>query len=71
VVKLFGRSLKRPLTKFHGTQIETCPKSRHDPQFSFQQCSAELCSLSLQVFKSVFSKSSWSSTSLLGCCMQH
>jgi hypothetical protein len=65
VVKLFGRSLKRPLTTFHGA------KSRHDTHFIVQQCSAELCRLSLQLSKSIFSKCSWSSTSLLGCCMQH
>jgi hypothetical protein len=71
VVKLFGRSLKRRLTKFRGAQIEILFESRHGPHFSVQQCSADLCSLSLQVFKSIFSKCSRSSTSLLGCCMQH
>jgi enamine deaminase RidA (YjgF/YER057c/UK114 family) len=49
VVKVFGKSMKRPLTKFHGAQIETLFKKQARPtvQFTAMQCSA--CSLLLQV----------------------
>jgi hypothetical protein len=40
VVKLFGRSLKRPLTKFHGAQIETLFKKQAQPT---RQCTAMQC----------------------------
>jgi hypothetical protein len=37
---LFGRSLKRPLTKFHGAQIETLFKKQAQPT---HQCTAMQC----------------------------
>jgi hypothetical protein len=40
VVKLFGRSLKGPLTKFHGAQIETLFKKQARPPL---QCTAMQC----------------------------
>jgi hypothetical protein len=70
VAKVFGKSLKRPLTMFPWEQqVETLLKkagTTHTSVYSNAVYGFVVCG-----YKSIYSKCSCTSTSLFGCCMQH